>query len=153
RAAREEINAYPWAAGVEEAYFETVCALMQSRTHLVSMVEGWRYFFAEEYEYEEKPVRKFLRKDGIREALTSLREKLGTVDFREEEIERAVRDVESAAGIREGKFNQPVRIAITGSATGAGLYETMKVLGAERVMARLERVVTDPGLCAEGEPS
>jgi len=151
--AREEICAYPWAEGMDDAYFETVCELMQSRTHLVSMVSGWRCFFAEDFDYEEKPTRKFLRKEGVRENLAALRGRLEAIEFREEEIERALRDVESAAGLREGKFNQPVRIAVTGTATGAGLYETVNVLGKERVLRRLDRVLSDPGLCGEGETS
>lgn len=153
RAARDEIRAYPWAEGVDEAYFETVCELMQSRTHLVSMVSGWKYFFAEDFEYEEKPTRKFLRKEGVRERLAALRDRLETVDFGDEAIERALREVEAAAGIREGTFNQPVRIAVTGTAAGAGLYETMNLLGKERVAGRLGRAVSDPSLCGEGKTS
>ena len=36
-----------------------------------------------------------------------------------------------------GKLNQPVRVAVTGTTVGAGIYETMELLGKDRVQRRL----------------
>jgi len=41
-----------------------------------------------------------------------------------------------------GTLNQPVRVAVTGTAVGAGLYETMALLGRERVLRRLEQAAS-----------
>ena len=40
--------------------------------------------------------------------------------------------------IKEGKLNQPIRIAIAGIPAGAGLYETIVLLGKEACVARLK---------------
>jgi len=141
RSAREAIELHEWGKDLDEGYFMKVCALMQSRTNLYVQTEDWKQFFSDDVAYEEKAVAKFLKKPGIGEALSSLRDKLEGGDFSEESLEGAIREVESAAGIREGKLNQPARIAVTGLSRGAGLYETMNVLGKERVVKRLAHAV------------
>lgn len=146
RSARKVIAGRDWAGSIDDGYFEKVCALMQSRTHLYSYASDWKYFFAENPEYDEKAVAKNLRKPGSKAALAMLRKSLADVDFEEHVIEGAIHAVERACGIPEGKLNLPIRIAITGISTGAGIYETMALLGKARVLARLDHAVER--LCA-----
>lgn len=134
---KETIGGNDWARNINENYFLKVCTLMQSRTHLYSYANNWKYFFTDDFEYEEKAVRKGLKKEGIREALTDLQARLEDTDFVEDRIEAVIHDVENEAGIKQGKLNFPVRVAVTGSSTGAGLYETMVLLGKERVLRKL----------------
>ena len=56
-------------------------------------------------------------------------------------MEAALRDTERAVGLGEHKLNQPVRVAVTGVATGAGLYETLALLGRETVFRRLDHAM------------
>jgi glutamyl-tRNA synthetase len=137
-AAKSTLVGSEWAQGVDEDYFGKVCALMQSRTHLYSYARDWKYFFSDEFDYEEKAVRKALSKEGVKEGLCILKDRLVGVEWRLEPIEKAIRETESECGIREGKLNQAVRVAVTGRSAGAGLYETMELLGRERVLKRLE---------------
>lgn len=132
------VNGFGWDADVESPYFRQVCELMQSRTHLYTYTEGWKYFFSDDFEYEEKPVRKMLKKEGRKEALADLVQALAEAEFTEENIERAIREAEKKADIKEGKLNQSIRVAVTGTAAGAGLYETMSVLGRDRCIRRLK---------------
>ena len=39
-------------------------------------------------------------------------------------------------------FAQPVRVALTGGTTSPGIFEMMLVLGKERTLARIDRVLT-----------
>ncbi|MFC1497861.1 glutamate--tRNA ligase [Verrucomicrobiota bacterium] len=130
-----------WSRDIDKDYFMRVCELMQTRTHVLTYAEDWGYFFSDELKYDEKAVRKFLKKEGIRAMLTDLRGVLAEIDFIEEPIEQAIRQVERACDIKEGKLNQSVRIAVTGVSRGAGLYETMVLLGKERVLKRLDYAV------------
>jgi glutamyl/glutaminyl-tRNA synthetase len=136
--ARRVLASASWAADAQADYLERVAEIMQIRTHVFTDVLGWRYYFAEDFEFEEKAVRKGLKKEGTGRALSELAEKLGTVDFSEEDVETAIRGIEAAHGIKQGKLNFPVRVAVTGSSTGAGIYETMVLLGRERVVKRLK---------------
>ncbi len=136
--ARRVLAACPWGAQVSDADFERVCQLMQSRTKLIAQAEEWKYFFSDMPDYDdEKAVRKGLKKDGVQAALTRLVCELERGSFDEASIERSIREVERAEGIREGKLNFAIRVATTGTATGAGLYETLALLGRERTLVRL----------------
>ena len=136
-AVRQRLADRDWAAGAEEGYFRQVCELMQSRTHVYSYTDEWKYFFSDDLDYEEKAVRKNLKKDGRREALAEAHKSLGETDFTEEGIEKAIRSAEADREIKEGKLNQPIRVAVTGLSRGAGLYETLALLGRERCLQRL----------------
>ena len=138
RAARKAAAANDWAAGIEDDYFFEVCRLMQSRTHLYSYTRDWKYFFSDNLDYEEKPVRKMLRKEGRKEALQLLGKTLGEIEFSESSVEQAIRGTETAVNMPEGKLNQPVRVAVTGLSRGAGLYETVVLLGKDRILRRLD---------------
>ena len=143
---REHLRACEWARSLDDAYFLKVCALLQSRTPLYSSAEGWKYFFVDPPEYDEKAVSKILKKDGVRAVLSQTRERLVSGDFGEGAIQQAIRETEAGAGWGEGKLNQPIRVAVTGVSIGAGIYETMAVLGRERSLARLEYAIAH--LCA-----
>jgi glutamyl-tRNA synthetase len=138
---RHELKDEDWAASSDADYFHSVCELMQSRTKLLPQVLKWKQFFSSDFEYEEKAVRKVLKKEGIAEALTDLREKLQGIDFADAAIEQAIREVETARGMKEGKLNQPMRVAITGQTIGAGVYETAALLGKDRVIGRIDRAL------------
>jgi glutamyl-tRNA synthetase len=139
---RDVVERMPWADHVEESQFTAVAELMQSRTKVLTDVETWDYFFVDIPEYDEKAVRKFLAKPGVPDALQSLSDALGTVDFSDcGAIEAAVAAVTEAAGIAPGKLNQPIRVAVTGCTVGAGVYETMALLGRDRTLARLAHAV------------
>ncbi len=136
--ARARAAAEPWFSAAEPAFFEQVALLMQSRTKLLTGVADWSYFFTDNFDYDDKAVRKNLRKDGVAEALTVAADKLSGVDFGDlEAIEVAIHAATDACDIRQGKLNLPLRIAITGTPVGAGLYEILSLLGKERSLARL----------------
>jgi len=130
-----------WA--LDGDFFSRVCALMQSRTRLYTDVRDWAYFFCEDFEYEEKAVRKQLMKEGSRAALSDLRGRLQDSEFGEDAIERVIHETEREMAIPEGKLNLPIRVAVTGISRGAGIYETLALLGRARSLQRLDRAVAD----------
>ena len=136
---RRTLAGREWAANADESLFRSVCELMQSRTHLYPYALEWKYFFSDDPDYDEKAVRKNLRKEGRGAALREAGRTLAGAEWTPEAIERAIRTAESAAGIKEGKLNQPIRVAVTGISRGAGLYETLALLGKERTVERLNQ--------------
>lgn len=140
---REALSGVAWAQNVDRDYFRRVAGLMQTRTHLFLYAEGWSYFFRDDIDYDAKAVRKYVQKEGRPEALASLRTLLAECEFTVEAVERALRQAEAGAGLGEGKLNQAVRVAVTGTAVGAGVYETIALLGRERVLRRLAYAVAE----------
>ncbi|MDD4871337.1 MAG: glutamate--tRNA ligase [Kiritimatiellae bacterium] len=143
KVARDVVVRMNWGVNVEEALFIKVCKLMQSRTHTFSAVEDWKYFFSDNIAYDEKSVKKTIAKEGVKSILILLKERLAEIDFSEGTIEKVIRGVEKENGIGEGKLNQPIRVAVTGVSIGAGIYETMVLLGKNRTLAKLEYVINN----------
>jgi glutamyl-tRNA synthetase len=139
--ARAALRGQPWEASAAEPLFGKVCALMQSRAATLQSALEWKHFFAETPDYDEKAVQKLLRPAGTKATLTTLRERLQAADFSVEAMEAAIRDTESQYGIQQGKLNQPVRAAATGSSIGASLCETLELLGRERTLKRLDYAI------------
>ena len=141
-AARERLAETAWGREADADKTARVARLMQSRTKRLTDVLEWDYFFVEHPQYDEKGVRKFLDKPGVGEALAELADALAEVDFGDEEaLETVCVDVSRAQGIEPGRLNQPIRVAITGRTVGAGVYETMAVLGRDVTCDRLRRAV------------
>jgi len=132
-----------WLQAGKAARFSEVCRLLQSRTKTLADVREWTYFFDRMPAYDQKAVDKLLRKEGVGVMLSAFVQKLGVVGFDHDSIESALRAAEAEAGLKEGKLNQPVRVSITGITTGAGICETMLLLGKDSVIARLTHAATN----------
>jgi glutamyl-tRNA synthetase len=139
---RRHLIKLDWGQALDETLFLKVCRLMQSRTPLFVQSESWKYFFVDPLEYDEKAVHKTLRKEGVKTVLETIRDHLAACDFTEAGIQQAIRSSEAALGSGEGKLNQTIRIAVTGVTTGAGIYETLCVLGRKRSLARFNDTLT-----------
>ncbi len=124
---------------------DQVAALMHSRTKTFADVAHWNYFFrsAEKLEYDAKALKKFLSDDMIRRSVSEFAEILETLPERcsAAEIESKIRAVEEKYGIPQGKLNQPLRIAVTGSTIGAGIYETIELIGSAESALRIRKAL------------
>jgi glutaminyl-tRNA synthetase len=75
----------------------------------------------------------------------------GQGTFDPETLERHLRRFVESEGTAIGKIIHALRVALTGQAVGFGLYETLAILGRERCLARLDRVLERLGM-APGDP-
>ena len=66
-------------------------------------------------------------------------------DWREPELEAAVRKFSEDQSVKLGNVAQPLRAALTGSTTSPGIFEVMRVLGRDEALARM----TDFGIVAQ----
>lgn len=69
------------------------------------------------------------------EALSNLK------NFDKDTIEQEFRAVCTKAGLKAKDLVHPVRVALTGKKVGPGLFETMQVLGKEKVLERLKKLL------------
>jgi len=136
-----EACAQGWADDVDRVHFDRVAALHQSRVKLLPDIAAWRHFFRDlPGEYDEKALRKAITgQPQVRAALAALATVFAEVDpWGEPAIEAAIHAIETLVGLAPGKLNQPLRLALTGSGVGAGIYETAALLGRERTVMRLK---------------
>ena len=71
--------------------------------------------------------------------LAGLRDRLaGLPAWTEDALDQGVRDFAESQGQKLGKIAQPLRAALTGSATSPGIFEVAAVLGRDAVLGRLD---------------
>ncbi len=134
----------PWLAKAVAANRE------RSRT-LVELADRIEPFFPEAVPWEEKALRKHLKPDRAA-PLPRLAEALAGVDrFEAPVLEEAVDRWLEAEGLSLKKVGQAIRVAITGRAVSPPLFDTMEILGRERVLARLRAAAAAAEKAARSE--
>lgn len=127
-------------------YIGQVLALEQERMKTLADAPALADFFLQgddEYVFDPKAVQKWLTQPGARDRLRDVRARLaGLGDFSVEAVEGAVRASIETLGVKGGEVIHPLRVAISGRTIGPGLFETIAVLGQERVLRRLDRALS-----------
>ncbi|WP_038045725.1 glutamate--tRNA ligase [Thermus caliditerrae] len=139
----ERVKPFLEAAGCSwpsEAYLLRAVELMRPRFDtLKELPEKAPYLFREDYPLSEKAL------DKLREGLPLLREVRPLLEAQEDWSEAALdallRGFAQEKGLKLGQVAQPLRAALTGSLETPGLFEIMALLGKERVLSRLTRVL------------
>ncbi len=141
--ALEEANKLPWGGDkLDQKLFSEVAKFMQSRVKRFVDIAQWEYFFVDEPSYDEKVCEKLLKDENHRKALASLPDKLAALaDFTAASVEKIVEETAAQFEIPHGKLNQPLRAAVTGTNIGAGIFETIELIGKDRTIARLRKKV------------
>lgn len=124
------------------AYLREVVALIKDRAKLLSEVpELTRFFFAEVEEYSpELLLQRKVEPAVVLRSLEQVLVVLETADFTNEaDLEQRLRALAEELGLKTGQLFMPIRVAITGRTVSPGLFETLRVLGRERSLARLKR--------------
>lgn len=132
----------------QRAYVGRVVAIMGERLRLPRDVVTYGDFFfkpdpeyAKELEQNPAAVRESIGAGGI-QLLRRVRDALSTVDpFSRTSIEDAVLRTGSAVGASPKIVNRLLRDAITNKSVGPGLFESIEVLGKDRVLNRLDSVI------------
>lgn len=121
-------------------YVRRAVALEQERVRTLAEVpEATEFFFREAPDYDEKAVRKWLSRPDTPPLLCATLAALrGVEPWAETELEAAVRSVAESRGVSAGEVIHRIRAAVTGRTVGPGLFETLTVLGRDRVLSRLE---------------
>ncbi len=118
---------------------------LQSRSKtLVDMAESAAFYFSDDIAYDDKIRRDFLNEEGLG-YLQALAEKLPALeDFAKEGIETLLRGIAEERGVKLKAVVQPVRVALTGKTVSPGIDQVMVTLGKERVLRRIQKVLS-PG--------
>jgi glutamyl-tRNA synthetase len=127
------------------AWFQDVLTLLQPRTKtlLALPVEG-RFFFdpSDALEYEPAGVKKHLRGDATWAALRALSLRWAALpEWAADPLEAGLRDVAEGHALTGGALIHPVRLAVTGRTASPGLFEVVALLGRERTLARIGRLL------------
>ncbi|MDP3804666.1 MAG: glutamate--tRNA ligase [Candidatus Omnitrophota bacterium] len=110
---------------------------MKTISEFVSMTD---YFFSDNYLVEEKAAGKYLASAESKNTLHEFAIRLERLkDFSHGAIEEECRSMAEEKKLKAGQIIHPTRVAISGKAAGAGLFEMMEVLGKSKVLERMRK--------------
>ncbi len=128
-------------AEAQEERIKTIMAALQTRLHsLVDVVDSSRYFFTDDFTYDEKAVKKFLGRPYAVKLFGLLLTGLEAVEsWSQESIEAVFKSVQQELDEKLGNVIQPVRVAVTGGTVSPGMYEVLELLDKELSLKRLRK--------------
>ena len=121
-------------------YVKSIMPLVQERARTLAEIPGLiSFFFGDRLEYEPRLLvgKKMDRESSLR-ALEISRRKLEALDcFDIATLEGTMRPLAEDLGLKTGQLFGTLRVAVTGRTVAPPLFETMSVLGKERVLERI----------------
>jgi glutamyl-tRNA synthetase len=65
----------------------------------------------------------------------------GVANFTAETLQETLKATAKGLGVKPGMLVHPLRLAITGSTVGPSLYHLLEIVGREKTLRRLEKVL------------
>jgi len=130
-------------AGAGRAWFAHAVDLIRPRTRLLADFSGWaRAFFTDDFDYEAEAREKFWKDERLPAMLAKLADALAAQpDWNHDACDAILRGLAAAEGVKAGLLINATRVAILGRAVAPPLFESMAVIGKDRVVARIRRAL------------
>jgi len=129
------------ALAAEPILFREVMLLSQPKIKGIDELPAYTaYFFTEDYAIDEKVRAKVMGKGDPKARLRELIDALRAADFSSDSaIESLIKDLATKNALGFGDYQAVARLAVSGTNVGPSITGMFRVLGRERVLARLER--------------
>lgn len=127
---------------LDDAYIEGAVALMRDRltfVHEFPELAAWLFVDPTSYEPEVAQKRWKAESAGLLRGLTERLRALPRFDA--PSIEGLVAEYANASAVKTGDVVHPLRLAVSGTGKGPGLYEMLATLGRDRCLRRIARAV------------
>jgi len=119
---------------------EVVTALRERAKTLKEMAEQCLYIYRDFIDYQATAVKHL--SGGVAEPLTALRRRLADLpEWDGAALHQAVVDAAESFGLKLGKLAQPLRVAVTGGTVSPPIDATLRLLGRERTLQRIDRAL------------
>jgi nondiscriminating glutamyl-tRNA synthetase len=131
------------AASKAPEYFSEVMRLSQPKIKGVEELPAYTaYFFSEEFAVDPKVKDKVMGKGDPKARLRELVDALPAMDFSSDPaIEEAIKALAAKGGFGFGDYQAVARLALSGTNVGPSITGMFRVMGRERVQARLLRLL------------
>jgi glutamyl-tRNA synthetase len=137
------VPAPPWAAeAFDPKAFRVLAPLAQTRIALLSeIVANVDFVFLDSPQVDEAAWSKAM-KEGSAELLTAAIGGFERASWDAESLKGALEVVGAERGLKLGKAQAPIRVAVTGRSVGLPLFESLEVLGRDRTLSRLRAALS-----------
>lgn len=117
---------------------EALAPVLQQRVRLLADAEPMVDFLYREIEIDDASWAKATKDpDVARSMLDGAIEAFGAIDWNAEALHAGLLALGEANGLKLGKAQGPIRVAVTGRSVGPPLFESLDVLGRDKTLARL----------------
>ena len=126
-----------------DAFLDKLILALGERIKVFSDILEYPEFFLadDQLQYDEKEVTKLSQKTNAKQLLANFQQMLAEVEpFNAETTEPSMKAFVEQSEIKLGEIMKPMRIALTGKATGPALFDTMELLGQETCLRRMSRL-------------
>ena len=136
----------PWPADrFDAALFSRVAPLIQTRVARLSEVPAMvDFFFCAEAPIDADAWSKTMGSDFAVDVLEYMAREIATCDWTHEALKTCLERFTDERGLKLGKTQAPVRVAITGRTVGPPLFESMEILGRDESIRRMRTALARP---------
>ncbi|CCB77074.1 Glutamyl-tRNA synthetase [Streptantibioticus cattleyicolor NRRL 8057 = DSM 46488] len=129
----------PWAPeAFDRAAFDAIAPHAQTRLTVLSDITANVDFLFLDQPVEDEASWQKAMKEGSDALLRSVRANLADADWNAESLKAAVLAAGEEHGLKLGKAQAPLRVAVTGRTVGLPLFESLEVLGRDRTLQRVD---------------
>ncbi len=125
----------------DKGYFREIMSIAQPKVKAIDEVPAYTsYFFTDDFAIDEKVKAKVMGKGDPKARLSEMIAALPAMDFSTDTtIEEAIKVLAAAKNLGFGDYQAVARLAVTGANAGPSITSVFRVLGKDRIMARLQR--------------
>jgi glutamyl/glutaminyl-tRNA synthetase len=135
-------------ASAQDQELSEITKLCEGARTLADVERKCRFLFVENdrIEYDDKAVKKVLLKSDGLAILAIIREKLAAMEeLTEQAIENMLRGLAEEKQVGLGKVAQPLRVAICGTTISLPIFESVRMLGKDNTLKRIDNTVAKFG--------
>lgn len=136
----------PWPAErFDAALFSRVAPLIQTRVARLSEVPAMvDFFFCDDAPIDDDAWSRTMSSDFAVDVLEHMAVEVASCDGTHAAIKAALEEFTEGRGLKLGKTQAPIRVAITGRTVGPPLFESMEILGRDESVRRLRAALARP---------
>ncbi|MGH2734977.1 MAG: glutamate--tRNA ligase, partial [Actinomycetota bacterium] len=139
-----DASSAPWpASNYDPSVFEAVAPLAQTRIAVLSeIVPNVDFLFLDEPVSDIASWAKAMKEGNKpREMLEGALAAYQKAEWNAEALKTTLEEVGAGLGLKLGKAQAPVRVAVTGRTVGLPLFESLEVLGRDRALERIRKAI------------
>lgn len=132
---------------VDENYLREVLTISQEKIRAIEDLPQFiEYFFKENYPVDEFGREKIFKKSNVKERMKEMLDALSKQeDYSESALESMLKALCDKNNVNMGDYIMSTRFAVSGQVVGPAFYSLLRVLGKERVLARIARFLSIHG--------
>lgn len=126
--------------------FALLAPLVQTRVVTLSEVPGMiDFIFLPDPEIDDTAWSKTMSADFARDVLRDFSEALSTCEWTHDALKGVLESWTESRGLKLGKTQAPIRVAVTGRTVGPPLFESIEILGRDETRRRLANALSRLG--------